>query len=107
MSEEVFVLPTSFAQRRLWFLDQLEPNNASYNVPAAFHLPQELDLEALKRSLSEIVRRHEVLRTTFSVLNDQAVQVVAPALPLTLPVVDLSELDRGMREAETDRLTEQ
>ncbi len=61
--------PLSFAQQRLWFLDQLEPNNPFYNTPAARRVSGRLNLAALERSLNEIVRRHEALRTTFSSVN--------------------------------------
>src|SRR2546421_524453 len=62
---ELIVFPMSFAQQRLWFLDQLEPGKSVYNVPEAMHLAGPLDVDALKRSINEIVRRHEALRTTF------------------------------------------
>ncbi len=65
MSVEVFVFPASFAQRRLWFLDQLEPDSPFYNIPAAIRLTGKLNIVALGQSLNEIVRRHQTLRTTF------------------------------------------
>ena len=65
MSDERFVFPTSFAQRRLWFVDQLEPERARYNVPMALALTGSLDVSALHRALVEIVGRHEALQTTF------------------------------------------
>src|SRR6185369_3097103 len=89
----------SFAQQRLWLVDQLEPGNAMYNSPAALRLTGCLKVAALERTLSEIVRRHEALRTTFSVIDDQPVQVIAPPSALTLPVVDVSELPKEEREA--------
>src|SRR5262249_45101737 len=72
------VLPLSFAQQRLWFLDQLQPGSAFYNIPAALRLTGKLDVDALRRSLSEIVRRHESLRTTFEIVDGEPVQVIAP-----------------------------
>src|SRR3954451_10790234 len=63
--EDVYVFPTSFAQDRLWFADQLEPGSALYNIPAAFRLSGPLDVPVLERALDEIVDRHEALRTTF------------------------------------------
>jgi amino acid adenylation domain-containing protein len=90
-------LPLSFAQRRLWFLDQLEPNNPLYNVPVALHLRGTLHVDALEQSLNEIVRRHEILRTTFRALDDEPMQMVAPAIPVMLPLTDLTELDEGQR----------
>jgi acyl carrier protein len=92
-------LPLSFAQQRLWFLHLMEPNNAAYNVPAAIRLTGTLDVGALTKTLSEIVRRHEVLRTTFAMVNDRPVQRIAPAEPIRLPVLDLSELAEAEREA--------
>ena len=81
-------LPVSFAQQRLWFLDQLEPDAATYNLPVAMELTGPLDVPALARALSEIVRRHEVLRTTFPAVNGTVpVQQIAPAQPVDLAVV--------------------
>jgi amino acid adenylation domain-containing protein len=97
-------LPLSFAQQRLWFLDQWEPGNSAYNMPAAFRLTGPLDVKALECSLNEIVRRHESLRTSFSVVDGQPIQVMAPSLTLTLPVVDLQELPEDEREDQPRRL---
>ena len=94
MADDAFVFPTSFAQERLWFLDQLVPNNAFYNIDTALRLSFRVDREALERSVGEIVRRHETLRTTFKSVDGLPVQVVAPALQLHLPLVDLSETGR-------------
>jgi amino acid adenylation domain-containing protein len=93
-------LPLSFAQQRLWFLDQLAPGNASYNFPVAVRLQGRLDIAALERSLNEVVNRHEVLRTTFPAVDGQPVQSIAPALSLTMPVIDLREFPRDMQEAQ-------
>ncbi|HEY0734368.1 MAG TPA: amino acid adenylation domain-containing protein, partial [Herpetosiphonaceae bacterium] len=103
-------LPLSFAQQRLWFLDQLEPNNPFYNVPAAVRLAGALDVGALQQSLNALVRRHETLRTTFAVrAAEQGVQepaqVIAPQLRIDLPVVDLQALAVDEREAEVERIT--
>ncbi|HWW77567.1 MAG TPA: condensation domain-containing protein, partial [Pyrinomonadaceae bacterium] len=97
-------LPLSFAQQRLWFFDQLQPNSATYNMPFPMRLTGQLDLEALRRTLREIVRRHEALRTTFVSVDGEPVQVINPAWQVELPVVDLSELSEDRREAETNRL---
>jgi len=94
----------SFAQQRLWLIDQLEPGNAMYNSPVALRLTGCLNVTALERTLSEIVRRHELLRTTFSVIDDQPAQVIAPPSALTLPIVDLSELPKAEREVAAHRL---
>src|SRR5690348_13442055 len=73
--DEVIVFPISFAQQRLWFLEQLTPGSIAYNIPLAVKVNGKLDIPALERALGEIVRRHETLRTSFSVVNSQAVQV--------------------------------
>ncbi|HEU4562901.1 MAG TPA: amino acid adenylation domain-containing protein, partial [Longimicrobium sp.] len=91
--------PLSFAQERLWFIDRLEPGSAVYNMPVAWRLGGALDQAALGRSLSEIVRRHEALRTTFAEVDGSPVQVIAPFGGFTLPVEDLSDLGEADREA--------
>jgi alpha-ketoglutarate-dependent taurine dioxygenase len=96
--------PLSFAQQRLWFLDQLDPGNHIYNEPSAIRLEGALNTAALTRSFDEIIRRHEVLRTTFSTEDGQPVQVIEPHLKLQLPLVDLCELDDAARKSETERL---
>jgi len=97
-------LPLSFAQQRLWFIDQLEPGNAAYNFPAAVRLKGPLNVAALEQSLNEIVRRHEVLRTTFATVDGCPVQVIAPTLTVRPAVVKLQELSEREREAEVQRL---
>src|SRR5689334_6238917 len=84
------VFPASFAQQRLWFLSQLEPDSASYNTALAVRLRGPLNREATAQSLNEIVRRHEVLRTTFGEVDGELVQVIADDCPIDLPVVDYS-----------------
>ncbi|MBD2040610.1 non-ribosomal peptide synthetase [Microcoleus sp. FACHB-672] len=86
-------IPLSFAQERLWFFDQLEPANPFYNLCTTIHLTGQLDVEALRKSLNEIVCRHEVLRTTFAVVEGQPVQVIHPNRDLELPVFDLSQTE--------------
>src|SRR5262245_28313695 len=76
--------PLSFAQQRLWFLDQLEPGTAAYTIYAAIRLAGRLDQEVLGRSLNEIVRRHAALRTTFPAIDGQPIQVIAPTATLPL-----------------------
>jgi amino acid adenylation domain-containing protein len=83
--------PLSFAQQRLWFLEQLEPDGP-YKVPAAFRLRGPLNVEALERSVNELISRHEILRTTFAEIDGQPVEIVAPQLTLSIPVEDLSRL---------------
>ena len=77
-------LPLSFAQQRLWFIHQLEPNNSSYNIATAVRLSGELNITALEQTLSEIVRRHESLRTSFTVVGSEPVQVIAAVRPISL-----------------------
>ena len=96
-------LPLSFAQQRLWFLDQLEPGNPLYNTPGALRLTGRLDATALERALSEIVRRHETLRTTFRTVEENPVQIISAPRPVTIPLIDLSALKLD-RELETQRL---
>jgi amino acid adenylation domain-containing protein len=90
-------LPLSYAQERLWFMDQLMPGNIMYNEHSAVSIKQPLDIEILKRSLNEIVRRHEILRTTFVELNGQPIQVISPSLRINLPVDDLTSLPSVLR----------
>ena len=97
-------IPLSFAQERLWFLDQLEPGNPVYNICRAHRLTGPLDITVLTLSLNEVVRRHEVLRTTFPTVDDEAVQLVTPTLTLTIPVLDLKNLSSFSRDAETSRI---
>jgi amino acid adenylation domain-containing protein len=104
---QVRTVPLSFAQQRLWFLDQLEPGNASYNMRAAVQLSGALDVAVMAATLDEIVRRHETLRTTIRVQDSQPVQVVAPTLTLPLPLIDLSDWDEESRQRETKRFITQ
>lgn len=97
-------LPLSFAQERMWFFDQLTPGSSDYNVPLAIRLLGPLDVPVLERSLSEIIRRHEVLRTTFTTVEGRPVQVIAPAIPVPIPIVDLRRLPEVERDAEVGRL---
>jgi amino acid adenylation domain-containing protein len=92
--------PLSFAQERLWFLDRLEPGGVLYNVPSALRATGALDVAALEAALDEIVRRHEALRTTFDQHEGEPFQVVAPALRMSIPMVDLSALPEERRQAE-------
>jgi amino acid adenylation domain-containing protein len=101
---EFNTFPLSFAQQRLWFLDQLEPGSSTYNGAGAIHLSGTLRLVALERSLQEITRRHEVLRTIFLDLQGQAVQLVRESINLTLPIVDLRALPQEQRTARADEL---
>ncbi|MEQ8997824.1 MAG: amino acid adenylation domain-containing protein [Coleofasciculus sp. B1-GNL1-01] len=99
--------PLSFAQQRLWVIDQLEPGNPAYNISFAIRLEGSLKVTLLERSLNEIVRRHEILRTTFSIVNGQPVQIIAPSLRVILSVVDYQELPELERESEAQRVATQ
>ncbi len=90
-------LPVSFSQQRLWFLNQFEPGNPAYNIPGTRRLKGVLRFEALQRTLDEITRRHETLRTSFATENGRPIQVVGPALPVDMPLIDLSSLSEEDR----------
>ncbi len=100
-------IPLSFSQQRLWFLDQYEPNSSVYNIPSAIRLTGALDVSALEQSVQEMFNRHEALRTTFSTVEGQAVQVIAPSLKLALPVIDLSETAEAQREEQARLLAQE
>ncbi|MFL5358380.1 amino acid adenylation domain-containing protein, partial [Archangium sp.] len=100
-------IPLAFSQQRLWFLDQLEPGSASYNIPAALRLSGQLDLEALRRAFEELVRRHDSLRTTFVSSDGQPVQRIAPALSIPLDVLDLQDVPASGRETRARELLHQ
>jgi acyl carrier protein len=97
-------LPLSYAQQRLWFLDQLNPGNTSYNIHKSVRLKGLLDIPALEQTLTEIVKRHESLRTSFPALNGSPAQVVAPAQAFKLEVVNLETFATDEREVRTHRL---
>ncbi|MDQ3917565.1 MAG: HAD-IIIC family phosphatase, partial [Acidobacteriota bacterium] len=91
-------LPLSFAQQRLWLLNRMNPESPAYNIPAAVRLKGRLDVGALERTFREIVRRHEILRTTYETRGDRPVQVIHPPLELKLPMLSLRALPEGGRE---------
>ncbi len=95
-------LPLSFAQQRLWILDQLEPGTPFYNISAAMHMTGRINVEALQRSLGDIFQRHEVLRTTFTIVDGRPEQVISAASPINIPVMDLSDV--AERKAEAERI---
>ncbi|MET0398037.1 MAG: AMP-binding protein, partial [Longimicrobiaceae bacterium] len=97
-------LPLSFAQQRLWVVDQLEPGSAAYNMPHALRLRGALDVAALRAALDALVNRHETLRTVFAEQGGAPVQVVHPPAPVALVERDLRELPEAEREAAAERL---
>ncbi len=96
--------PASFAQRRLWFLDQIESEVPLYNLPYSLRMKGRLDRAALLGAVDEILRRHEVLRTSFALREGQPVQLISPFQPVPTPMVDLSRLQEVRREEEISRL---
>ncbi len=97
-------LALSFAQERIWFLEQLEPGTPAYNVPMAIHLERQIDWAALEQSLNQLGRRHETLRTTFAAPEGFPIQIIADSLILSLPLADLADLPQAERKAEAQRL---
>ncbi|PYV72854.1 MAG: hypothetical protein DMG96_24850 [Acidobacteria bacterium] len=94
--DDVFVFPASFAQERLWFLDKLEPGNSLYNVPFAARISGKLNVKTLEKSFAQLIARHEILRTVFSVdENDNLIQVVSLEPDFRLPVQDWGAVPEG------------
>ena len=85
------VLPLSFSQQRLWFLNQLEPGGTNYNITRAYRIRGPLAIGALRRSFNEIIRRHESLRTTFTIYSDAPVQVISPEFELEIPLLEAND----------------
>ncbi|HEY2169137.1 MAG TPA: condensation domain-containing protein, partial [Candidatus Angelobacter sp.] len=94
--------PLSFAQQRLWFFDQFEPGNSVYNLITKVLFEGDLNVQALDRAFSEIVQRHEALRTAFDFREGQPVQIVMPAQPVTINVIDLSHLQEREQQDKTE-----
>ncbi len=99
------LLPLSFSQQRLWFLDQLEGQSPHYNMPKALQLSGPLNIEALEQAINQIIYRHEVLRTTFQTVNREPVQVIAAATPLNLQVIALQTLSAEVRSQRVQQIT--
>src|SRR4051794_25264491 len=97
-------VPLSFAQQRVWFLEPLDPRSPAYNMSAALLFKGSLDRPAFHRAFAEIVRRHEVLRTTFEAVEGVPFQLVQPDPRVALPLVDLAALPPGQREAALQQL---
>ena len=97
----VTALPLSFAQRQMWVIDRTTPGNPAYNVPVGYRIKGALDLTALEDSFNQIIKRHEVLRTTFAVKDGDPLQLIHPALTIKITVTELDHLPGEERE---DRL---
>lgn len=97
-------LPLSFAQERLWFMDQLEPGNSAYNEPGMVVLDGQLDRTALQASLDQVIERHEVLRSTFPIEQGQPIQQISAELTLDIPLIDLQDLPASEQEQVMERL---
>jgi len=97
-------LPLSFSQERVWFLQRLDPANLAYNFQATLRFTGEFDVAALERSLSEIVRRHEILRTTFPLVDGRPLQIIHYPWSVQVLLIDLQDVPKSMREAEAQRL---
>ncbi|PLZ27723.1 non-ribosomal peptide synthetase, partial [Fischerella thermalis WC558] len=100
-------IPLSFCQQRLWFIDQLYHGSSFYNIPSAFHLKGLLNITALQQSLNEILRRHEVWRTNFVLVNEQPVQQIASKLIWELPIINLEHLSGENWEGEIKKFAAQ
>jgi amino acid adenylation domain-containing protein len=97
----------SFAQERVWFFERLAPGTAVYNLPFTIEMTGSLDAKALQDSLNQTIRRHEILRTTFEEFGGRPYQITAPFKPISMPIVDLSELSKTEQDVERRRLIEQ
>ena len=100
-------LPLSFAQQRLWFLEQLQPGSFTYHIPTAVRLTGSLNIPVLEESFNEIIRRHETLRTHFTMVDGEPTQVIDATLTLSLPILSLESLDESEQEGEVFRLASQ
>jgi len=97
-------IPLSFSQKRLWFIDQLYHGSSFYNIPIAFHIKGQLNITALGQSLNAILKRHEIWRTTFKLINGEPVQEIAPDLTWDLPIINLEHLSNENWESEVKQL---
>ncbi|MFP2903300.1 condensation domain-containing protein, partial [Corallococcus sp. 4LFB] len=97
------VIPLSFAQQRLWLLDQLQPGDISYNIPTALRLTGQVDMEALRHAFEALVERHESLRTTLFAEHEEPSQCIQSPSGWQLPLIDLTALPESQREEEAQR----
>ncbi|MEO8429266.1 MAG: condensation domain-containing protein, partial [Verrucomicrobiota bacterium] len=106
-SQRIGGSPLSFAQEALWFIEQFNPGNCAYNISTAIRLAGPLNVAALEKSLGEIMRRHEALRTTFGWVDENPVQVITAPTAFCLPLIDLSVLPPGQRAERTEEVASQ
>jgi amino acid adenylation domain-containing protein len=98
ISRDTMLLPLTFVQEQVWFIQQLDSTNVAWNGRGIVHFTGQLNIDALERSLNEIVRRHEILRTTFPAIDGGPVQIIHPVQTIHLPVLDLQTLPKHLRE---------
>jgi len=91
INEDVYVFPTTYPQKQIWFINQLNKESPAYNIPFAYDVDGELDIPAIQKTINEIIRRHETFRTIFMDSNDGPIQVVQPDLVIDIPVLDYSQ----------------
>ncbi|MDY6900225.1 MAG: condensation domain-containing protein, partial [Cyanobacteriota bacterium] len=96
--------PLSFSQQQMWFLNQFEPGNPAYNRPTNISLTGTINVAVLEKSLNEIIRRHEILRTSFEEINGKPFQKINPNTTLSLPIVELSHLNSENKEIEVQKI---
>jgi NRPS condensation-like uncharacterized protein len=90
-TEEVFVFPASYGQKRMWFLDQFEPGSPYYNIPVAFKIKGKFSEKEFIDTIEYMVKRHESFRTTFTVIKGDPHQVISPNLKIDIPIIDISD----------------
>ncbi|XGV94366.1 MAG: condensation domain-containing protein (plasmid) [Leptolyngbya sp. BL-A-14] len=100
-------IPLSFAQKRFWLLHQFEPDSSANNMPVVLRLTGKLNIPVWEQSINEVVRRHEILRTTYPVMDGEPYQKIAPEVKLSLPTIDLRQVPAEQRDVEALRLTTQ
>src|ERR1700754_1194522 len=98
ISSDVFIFPCSFAQRRLWFLEQMDPGSPAYNICGAIRLRGELNLQALQQALQDVIERHESLRTSFTEVDGKPMQVVTENVEAGISFTDLGDYEPAARE---------
>src|SRR5258708_32802164 len=105
LGEPLYRFPTSLAQQSFWYLDRLEPGNPCWNIAVRFRILGPLDVSNLERSVNEILRRHEILRTSFAIVEGSLAQIVHAEGTIPLPLDDISHLAPDARDAEEERRT--